>query len=84
MSHVGNGENDLNGMEKMSKEMQSRIKRVRYTAREIIDTLEPFHINTWTELIFKLEDALQTAKSEKNWDMIMEETKPRKKIVTAD
>ena len=62
MSHVGNGEHDFDGLEKLDPEIAERIKQVRIEARDIIDRLEPFHINSWPDLLTKLKDSLDTAK----------------------
>lgn len=60
-SHVGNGEHDFDGLDENSS-IDMQIKQARIEARDIIDRLEPFHINGWPELIAVLEDCLENAK----------------------
>ena len=64
MSHVGNGENDFADLEdyKFSPEILEKVKEARREAREVIDSIEPFHIMSRTELIYKLETALRNIK----------------------
>jgi len=64
MSHVGNGEHDFEDMDHFPEKDKERIKSVRVLAREIIDMLEPRHINTLTELLRILEDAKLIVKAE--------------------
>ena len=64
MSHVGNGEHDFEDMDHFSEEDQKYIRGVRGLAREIIDMLEPRHINTHTRLLSILEEAMQRVKND--------------------
>lgn len=64
MSHVGNGEHDFDGLENLDPQEAEKIKLVRQTAREAIDLIEPFHINNWPELIWRMEIALKKAKED--------------------
>jgi len=61
MSHVGNGENDFDGLENLSLEMQERVKQARIEARGVIDRLEPFHIDGWADLLMKIDDCRNMA-----------------------
>jgi len=62
MSHVGNGEDDFKDMEGLSENGKKCVRRVRMLAREIIDMLEPRHINTLSRLIEILDDAQRMAR----------------------
>jgi pyrrolidone-carboxylate peptidase len=73
MSHVGNGENDLLGMEKMDPKMREYVTNVRILAREIIDDLEPFHLITFGDLEGKLKVALERVGQEKSWNRLLED-----------
>jgi hypothetical protein len=50
MSHVGKGEHDFEGIPTSDPVAARRIKAIRRMAREIIDELEPRHINSYEQL----------------------------------
>ncbi|HEY4520342.1 MAG TPA: hypothetical protein VJJ72_00870 [Candidatus Paceibacterota bacterium] len=59
MSHIGNGENDFEGLDQMTPEMADWVKEIRILARSIVDNLEPCHISTYQELIDRLQAGIQ-------------------------
>ena len=61
MLHAGNGDNDSKTL-KLSEDIDGIVEQVRIEARDIINRLEPQHIDGWTSLITILEDCLNTAK----------------------
>jgi hypothetical protein len=65
MGHVGNEDNDLIGLENFPADVREHITYVRAVAREIIDDIEPIHINTFTVLEEKLLEALQKVRAER-------------------
>ena len=64
MSHVGNGSDDLKGLERMDldDDVKKAVTQARIEARDIINRLEPQHIDGWPSLIIILEDCLENAK----------------------
>jgi len=64
MSHVSDGSDDfkdLAGVD-LNPEILKVVKQARIEAREIIDRLEPRHIDSWPSLIMVLEECLKNAK----------------------
>lgn len=66
MSHIGNGEDDFEGLDELglSEDILNNIKQSRMFAREIIDRLEPRYILGWNQLRVILKDALMNLDSE--------------------
>lgn len=64
MSHVGNGESDFAGLNDFSPENSEHARRVRECARNIIDALEPQHIDTYQQLISIMKERLEQAERE--------------------
>lgn len=62
MSHVGDGSDDLRGLEGLDDVTRFAVTSARLEAREIIDRLEPRHISGWPSLIQTLEESLERAK----------------------
>ena len=64
MSHIGNGSEDLDGLETLNPggDIRDSLEQARIEARDIIDRLEPRHIMSWSELLTKLEYSLEKAK----------------------
>lgn len=61
MSHVGNGEHDFEGLEKLEPATAKIVRQARIQARDIIDRLEPFHIDGWPDLLAKIDDCRNAA-----------------------
>lgn len=64
-SHVGNGEDDFDGLEELNldKDVLEKLKQARITARWAIDKLEPYHISSWADLIRKAVKKLHVRKA---------------------
>jgi len=63
MSHVVNEENDFEDLpENLSAEMVEQIKSARKRASEIIECLEPRHINSYAGLVRILDQQLYATK----------------------
>jgi anti-sigma factor ChrR (cupin superfamily) len=68
MGHVGEGESDLLGLDRLDLDPETRkeVEAARMLARDIINDLEPQHIEGYVSLIMKLEEALERVRREIN------------------
>ena len=55
---------DFSDLERMDlpEEVKTSVKQARIEAADIQTLLEPFHIWSWTDLLSRLEDALNQAR----------------------
>jgi len=60
---------DLEGMN-LPQEILESVKQARIEARTIISKLEPCHITSWTDLIIRLGDSLERAKTAARHDIV--------------
>lgn len=85
MAHIGNGEHDFDNLEAskiLNEETKGRIKQARIEARDIINRLEPVHINGWPDLLTKLDDCRDVAfRNAKLLDPAFRERWGKKKII---
>ena len=69
MSHVDDASHDFEDLERtddLPEEVGEAVRQARIQARGIIDSLEPRHVTSWADLLYRLEEAIRRARINAN------------------